>query len=255
MHDKILKDKVAIITGAARGIGRSSAVHFARHGARLLLADLDSEPGEEVAELVRREGGEAAFVRTDVSDAQDVEALVATALQLYGRLDCAFNNAGIDGEASPLSESSEENWDLVTAVDLKGVWLCLKYELRAMVQQGGGSIVNAASAAGTVGLDYGLSAYVAAKHGVIGLTRAAALEYATQGIRVNAVCPGTVRTTMLDDAIRDGIVTEEGAASLQPMRRLGKPKEIARAAAWLCSDQASFITGHAMAVDGGFVAA
>ncbi|MGW8954780.1 glucose 1-dehydrogenase [Streptomyces sp. NPDC055709] len=255
MPEKLLEDKVVIITGAARGIGRSSAVHFARHGARLLLADLDSEPGEEVADLVRQEGGEAAFVRTNVSSAQDVEALVATAVRQYGRLDCAFNNAGIDGEAAPLSESSEENWDLVTSVDLKGVWLCLKYELREMVQHGGGSIVNTASAAGTVGLDYGLSAYVAAKHGVIGLTRAAALEYATQGIRVNAVCPGVVRTTMLEEAIRAGLVTEEEATALQPMRRLGKPKEIARAAAWLCSDQASFVTGHAMAVDGGFVAA
>jgi NAD(P)-dependent dehydrogenase (short-subunit alcohol dehydrogenase family) len=189
-----------------------------------------------------------------VSSTQDVAELIEGVLQCFGKLDCAVNNAGIDGAAGPLAESTEENWDQVLRINLKGVWLCLKYEIPPMLASGAGSIVNIASVAGLVGVEQGFSAYTAAKHGVIGLTRAAALEYATGGIRVNAVCPGGVRTTMLDRVIADGVLTEEQAGALQPMGRLGKPEEIARTVAWLCSDSASFITGHAVAVDGGYTA-
>jgi NAD(P)-dependent dehydrogenase (short-subunit alcohol dehydrogenase family) len=170
-------------------------------------------------------------------------------------LDCALNNAGTDGQAAPLHEATESNWQQVLDVNLKGVWLCLKYEIGHMLEAGSGAIVNVSSVAGLKGFNLGLSAYVAAKHGVVGITRAAALEYATRGIRVNALCPGTVRTAMLDDVIKQGIVTEEQASALQPVHRLGEPTEIAQTAAWLCSDAASFVTGHAMAVDGGTSAA
>lgn len=252
--DGLLNGKVALITGASTGIGCSSAEVFVRHGARVLLADINQKDGEELARRLRDGGAEAHFVAADVSQAKDVEAMVAEAVSRFGRLDCAFNNAGIDGAFALTADCTEENWDRTIAVNLKGIFLCMKYEIARMLEQGGGAIVNTASVAGLVGVGMGLPAYVAAKHGVVGLTRAAALEYATKGIRVNAVCPGAIRTPMLDDAIRQGLASEEAMVAMEPIRRLGRPDEIGEAAAWLCSDRAGFILGHALAVDGGWIA-
>ena len=243
-----------MITGAASGIGAAAAMVFAGHGARVVLGDIDEKGGHETAARVNQNGGEAVFVPADVTSARDVADLVRATVDRFGQLDCALNNAGVDGVVTPLHESTEENWQQVLAVNLTGVWLCLKYEIGQMLESGSGAVVNVSSVAGVVGFGQGMSAYVAAKHGVVGLTRAAALEYATRGIRVNAICPAAVRTAMLDDSIRQGVVTEEQAGALQPMRRIGEPTEIAETAAWLCSDAASFVTGHAMAVDGGLTA-
>jgi NAD(P)-dependent dehydrogenase (short-subunit alcohol dehydrogenase family) len=254
MTGALLLDKVAVITGAAAGIGRATALEFARQGAVTVLADIDVNGGKETVDLIESAGGQSLFRPADVSSTQDVAALIEGVLQHFGKLDCAVNNAGIDGAHALLAESTEDNWDQVVGVNLKGVWLCLKYEIPPMLAGGAGSIVNISSVAGLVGVDLGVSAYTAAKHGVIGLTRAAALEYATRGIRVNAICPGGVRTTLLERAIANGLITEEQASALQPVGRLGKPEEIARTIAWLCSESASFITGHAMAVDGGYTA-
>jgi NAD(P)-dependent dehydrogenase (short-subunit alcohol dehydrogenase family) len=251
----MLEGKSVIITGASTGIGQGSAFVFAAHGAKLVLADINEKGGEETARRVREGGGEAVFVRADVTRAGDVEALVARAVEVYGRLDCALNNAGIDGQMAPTADCSEENWSRTLAVNLTGVFLSMKFELLQMLKQGGGgAIVNTASVAGLVGVGMGLPAYVASKHGVVGLTKSAALEYAKLKIRVNAVCPGAIRTPLLDHALKQGLVSEEALVSMEPVGRLGEPHEIGEAAAYLCSDRASFITGHAMVVDGGYVA-
>jgi len=255
MPGSLLTGRTALITGAASGIGAAAALVFAQQGAAVALSDINEDGGRQTAASVEELGGQALFLPADVSSETDVAAMVKAATDHFGRIDCAFNNAGIDGESAPVHESTEKNWDLVLATDLTGVWLCMKYEIRQMLQQGAGSIVNCSSAAGIVGFGLGVSAYVAAKHGVVGLTRAAALEYATRRIRVNAVCPGTVRTKLLDDAIRQGYVDLEQVSSMQPMRRLAAPAEVAEAAAWLCSDAASYVTGHPLAVDGGLTAA
>lgn len=250
----LLSGKVALITGAGSGIGAAAAVVFAAHGAAVALADIDPEGGLATAAAVEKVGGRALFVKADVTVERDVAGMVEETVRRFGRLDCAVNNAGVDGESGPLHESTVENWRHTTGVNLTGVWLCLRAEIAHMLQHGRGAIVNTASVLGLVGIPLGMSAYVAAKHGVVGLTRAAALEYARQGIRVNAICPGAVRTTMLEGAISAGVLTEADAAAMQPVGRLATPEEIAETAAWLCSDAASFVTGHALAVDGGWTA-
>jgi NAD(P)-dependent dehydrogenase (short-subunit alcohol dehydrogenase family) len=249
----LLDDKVAIITGVASGIGRAAAQLFAREGAAVVAADVTTDEGNAVVKSIAAAGGKATFVRCNISKAAEVEALVAAAVKGYGRIDCAFNNAGIIGNIARTAEETEENFDRILMIDLKGPWLCMKYEILQMLKQGkGGAIVNTASAAGLVG-SHGMPAYTAAKHGVVGLTRTAALEYAKAGIRINAVCPGIVDTPMTQ-----GIVAKHPrmaqATSIMPLARNCRPEEIAEAALWLCSDAASFVTGHAMAVDGGLTA-
>jgi NAD(P)-dependent dehydrogenase (short-subunit alcohol dehydrogenase family) len=248
-----LAGKVALVTGGSSGIGRATALIFAREGAKVVVADVAVEGGEETVRLINAAGGEAIFVKTDVSQPADVEGMVKKAADTYGRLDCAFNNAGIEGVIQPTVDYGEAHWDRVIAINLKGVWLCMKAELQQMLKQGGGAIVNTASVAGLVGLP-GFSAYVAAKHGVNGLTKTAALEYAKAGIRVNAVCPGAIRTPMLERAVRANPGSEEQFVAVEPIGRMAAPSEVGEAVVWLCSDAASFVTGLPMAVDGGWVA-
>ena len=248
-----LAGKVALVTGASSGIGRASALAFAREGARVVVADVTVEGGQETVRLIKHAGGEALFVEANVAQAAEVESLVQQAVATYGRLDCAHNNAGVEGQAAFTADDTEANWDRVLAVNLKGVWLCMKYEIRQMLAQGGGAIVNTASGVGLIGIRGG-GAYVASKHGVVGLTKTAALEYAKSGIRVNAVCPGVIQTPMVERITRQYPRAAETMAAAHPIGRTGNPEEIAEAVVWLCSDTASFVTGHAMAVDGGYVA-
>ncbi len=247
-----LQGKVALVTGAASGIGRASARRLAEEGARVVVSDLDVAGGEETVRLIREADGEAVFVRADVARADDVALLIRQTLAAFSRLDCAVNNAGVGGDLTPTHLRDEAMWDAIMDVNLKGVWLCMKYELPVMLDQGGGSIVNMASAAGLVGFRQA-SAYAASKHGVIGLTRSAALEYARLGIRVNAVCPGFTDTPMVEAMRRDSPKRADAIVSAIPMRRLGAPNEVAQAVLWLCSDESAFVTGHALAVDGGTV--
>jgi len=223
---------------------------FSREGARVVIADIMAEQGEETVRLVQDTGGQASFVKCDVSKAAEIKDLIEEVVRRHGRLDCAFNNAGIEGIVSMTAEGTEDNWDQVMAVNLRGVWLCMKHEIPRMLEQGGGTIVNTASVGGLVGLQ-GLSAYCASKGGVIQLTKAAALEYARSNIRINAVCPGGVKTGMSRRLARQPQIGDNVPA---PMKRWAKPEEVGEAVAWLCSDAATFVTGHAMAVDGGFVA-
>ena len=250
----ILDGKVAIITGAASGIGRATSRIFAREGAKLLLADLQEEGGNETVKMVKDAGASALFMRVDVAKWNDVEAMVAKAVETYGRLDCAFNNAGIDGRGGKIHECTEENWNRVLSINLTGVWLCMKAEITQMLKQGGGgAIVNTSSVAGISG-GAGLPAYIASKHGVAGLTRAGALEYGKHNIRINAVCPGPIRTPMLGKLLRKSAEAEAKIARAEPLKRLGEPSEIGEAVAWLCSDRASYVHGLPMPVDGGFMA-
>jgi NAD(P)-dependent dehydrogenase (short-subunit alcohol dehydrogenase family) len=251
---KQLEGAVALVTGGAAGIGKAAALAFAESGAKVAICDLKVERGEELADAIGRGGGKAIFVKADVSRPGDVEKLVRATVSAFGRLDCAFNNAGIEGHLAPTSECSEENFDRTIAVNLKGLWLCLREEIRQMLRQGGkGAIVNMSSVAGLVGFE-NLPAYVASKHGVIGLTKTAALEHAKAGIRVNAVCPGVIHTEMIDRITGRDPAAEKQFVDLEPMGRMGTPKEIAEAAVWLCSPGASFVTGQALAIDGGLVA-
>lgn len=248
-----LEGKVALVTGASAGIGRESALAFASAGARVVVSDVVVDGGEETVAGIQAAGGEATFVRADVSQTAEVEALVDRTVETYGRLDCAHNNAGIEGDMAPTADCAEANWDRTIAINLKGVWLCMRYEIPQMLRQGGGVIVNTASVAGLVGFA-NLPAYVASKHGIAGLTKTAALEYAEQGIRVNAVCPGVIHTAMIDRIVGGDAEAEAQFTALEPVGRMGLPAEVAQVVVWLCSDAASFVTGVAMPVDGGFVA-
>jgi NAD(P)-dependent dehydrogenase (short-subunit alcohol dehydrogenase family) len=248
-----VEGKVALVTGGASGIGRATALTFAREGAKLVIADMNEEGGQQTVHMITEQGGEAIFVSTDVSKAVEVQALISKAVETYGKLDCAHNNAGIAGRVGALTaEYPEDTWQQVIAVNLTGVWLCMKYEIPQMLHQGRGTIVNTASAAGLVGTR-GTSAYVASKHGVVGLTKTAALEYAQQGIRVNCVCPGWIHTPMTERGLSDPERRARIIASA-PTGRVGTPEEVAEAVVWLCSDAASFVTGHTMSVDGGVIA-
>ena len=249
--------KVALVTGGSSGIGRATSIIFARKGAKVVLADIDSQGGQETLETIRKTGGNAIFIKTDVSKESEVKELIDKTVTKYGRLDCAFNNAGIlvRGPNAQTIMCSEEDWDRVIDINLKGVWLCMKYEIPQMLKQGSGAIVNTSSIAGLVALENSM-AYNASKHGVIGITRAAALEYAKGGVRVNAVCPGFVRTPMLEGSLTTKEETDELTERLKvtmPMGRRGTPEEVAEAVVWLCSDASSFVTGHPLAVDGGWV--
>ena len=244
--------KVAIVTGAAGGIGRASARAFGAKGAHVVVADIDVDHGHETVSLIASAGGSAQFVRTDVSQSSDVRALVDTTVRDHGRLDFAHNNAGVAGANLPVAELPEAEWDRVMSVMLRGVYLCMKYEIPPMLAVGHGAIVNTASGAGLVGYA-NQSAYVASKHGVIGLTKSGALEYGVRGIRINAVCPGTVWSPMVDNAVASYPGLQGELEKMHPIGRLGNAEEIAAAVMWLCSDDASFVLGHALSVDGGYV--
>jgi NAD(P)-dependent dehydrogenase (short-subunit alcohol dehydrogenase family) len=248
-----LEGKVGLVTGGTSGIGRETAILFARAGAKVVVAGRRETEGQETVELIRAAGGEGLFVRTDVSKADEVDQLVQKTVEKFGRLDVAFNNAGIEGVLSPIVRQSEEDWDRTIAINLKGVWLCLKYEIRQMLKHGGpGAIVNMASVLGLVG-SVGAAAYSASKHAVIGLTQTAALENAKSGIRINAVCPGFIETPMADRIFR-APGAHKYILSCHPIGRLGRSAEIAESVVWMCSDRASFMTGQSLVLDGGFLA-
>lgn len=255
MADFDFSDRVAAVTGGASGIGREVATQFAESGASVVVADVDDEGGQETVEQIESNGGEAVYVSTDVTSIDDVEAMVEAAVEEFGRLDYAVNNAGISGGEEPAGDVPEDSWTQTIDINLNGVWRSLKAEVGQMTDQDdGGVIVNMASILGKVGFENS-SAYVSAKHGVMGLTKTAAWEYADQGLRVNAVCPGFIETQMLEEA---GISTDENVREwiegMHSQDRLGKPEEIADAVLWLCSDGASFTNGEALTVDSGFTA-
>ena len=245
--------KVVLVTGAASGIGRAAALAFGRAGASVVVADTSVDGGHATAAMIVEAGGKALFVQSNVTRANEVEALVDKAVSYYGRLDCAVNNAGIAEEHQALAEAEDAQFDRIMGVNVKGVWLCMKYELRQMARQGGGVIVNMASAAGLVGSPTH-AIYSASKHAVVGLTKTAAVEYARAGIRINSLCPGAVKTPMLARAFEREPQSEKKLKAAHPIGRFAEPVEIANAALWLCSEQSSFVTGHQLAIDGGLTA-
>jgi NAD(P)-dependent dehydrogenase (short-subunit alcohol dehydrogenase family) len=248
-----MQGHVALITGGSAGIGRAAALAFAREGASVAIGDVHLDAGQRVVDEIETSGGKALFVATDVSKSVDVQRLVDETISHFGRLDYAFNNAGTEGDSRPTAECTPQNWEHTLAVNLTGVWLCMREEIPRMLATGGGAIVNNSSVAGLVGFA-GIPAYVASKHGVVGLTKTAALEYATAGVRVNAVCPGVIATEMITRFTHGDATALAELTATEPVGRLGTPEEIAEAVVWLCSDAASFVTGQALAVDGGFVA-
>ena len=251
---QLLTGKVALVTGSASGIGRATALAFAREGARAVVSDVDVEGGGETVGLIESAGGEAIFVRADVTAEDEVAALLQATVAAYGQIDCAFNNAGLEREYTrPDERFTEETFQSTVDTNLRGVWLCMKYEIEQMLEQGFGAIVNSSSIAGLVGIPR-QPIYVASKHAVAGMTRSAAVEYAVRGIRINAVAPGLVDTPLMERIYASNPDMREEADSWQPIGRPGKPEEIAEAVVWLCSDRASYVVGHIMAVDGGFVA-
>jgi len=253
MSQQQFHERAVLVTGAASGIGRASALAFAREGARVVVADVALEGGKETVRLIEDAGGEAAFIQADVSRADEVEKLIRTSVETYGSIDHAHNNAGIEGSQGYTAQCSEENWDRTLTVNLKSVWLCMKYEILQMLQQGRGSIVNTSSVAGLVGMA-GFPAYAASKHAIVGLTKSAAMEYAKRGIRINAVCPGPILTSMTQRFFKTYPHAETSLAASDPMGRMGTADEVAAAIMWLSSDAAGFVTGSALVVDGGWAA-
>ncbi len=246
-------DQVVLVTGGASGIGAATAVAFGRAGARVVLCDIAREAGEAVVADILAAGGRAEFVHADVTAASQVQALVAGVVARHGRLDCAFNNAGIEEETTRLADGDEALFDRMMAINVKGVWLCMKYQLAQMARQRSGSIVNTASVAGLVGAPKH-AIYAASKHAVLGLTRSAAAEYGRIGVRVNAICPGVIRTPMFERALERQVATEDAIKAMHPVGRIGEVAEVANAVLFLCSDHSPFITGHALTIDGGMTA-
>ena len=249
--DKIFNNKVVIVTGGSFGIGRATAILFAQKGAKVAIVNLVED--NETLNTIKSAGVEAIFIKCDISKEEEVKQMVEKTIAAFGRLDFAFNNAGIEGQSAPTHECTTENWDHVIGVNLRGAWLCMKYEIPQMLKQGKGSIVNTSSVAGLVGFT-GIVPYTVSKHGLIGLTKTAALEYAKQGIRVNAVCPGIIKTAMIDRFTGKKKEVEKAFETQEPIGRMGQPEEVASAVTWLCSDDASFVTGDSLAVDGGWIA-
>lgn len=244
---------VAFVTGASVGIGRATALAFGKSNAQLVVVDINEDAALQTVEMVKESGGKAHFIKCDVSREEDIKGAIQETIKTYGRLDFAFNNAGIEGKQALTSDCSTENWNQVIEINLKGVWLCMKYQILEMLRQGKGSIVNCSSIAGLIGFP-GIPAYVASKHGVIGLTKTAALEYAKKNIRVNAICPGVIQTPMIERFVHGEAQVRKQLVEGEPIGRVGNPEEIAAAALWLCSDSSSFVTGHSLAVDGGWLA-
>lgn len=247
------KGKVALITGGGSGIGRATALRFAAEGASVVIGNRNEQAGKETVNLIEQAGGKASFKKTDITKADNVRDLVKYTVDTYGGLHVAFNNAGVDDPQAMIPEQTAETFDRVLDVNVKGVWYSMKYEIEQMLTSGGGAIVNTSSIAGLIGFP-GHAPYVASKHAVLGLTKTAALEYAKEGIRINAVCPGAIETPMLEGFIGEDKATLEYLKSLHPIGRFGNPQEIANAVVWLCSDEASFVLGQGMTVDGGFTA-
>lgn len=247
------QNSVALVTGASTGIGRATALAFGSSNARVAVADFNEDAGLQTVKMIESAGGQALFIKCDVSRVDDIQNAIQTTIKNFGSLDFAFNNAGIEGAQGVTQDCTLENWDRVINTNLRGVWLCMKYQIPQMLKQGHGSIVNCSSIAGLIGFP-GIPAYVASKHGVIGLTKTAALECARQNIRINAICPGVIQTPMIDRFVHGEAQARKQLVDGEPIGRVGQPEEISDAALWLCSSSSSFVTGHALTVDGGWVA-